>query len=74
MAGASVSMPGKVMLSLSTAQSESYESCLEVWRDLVKRGLQTPVTITTDGAPGLLKAVDAMSPRSLRMGCWFHKM
>ena len=42
----------KVLLTLSTANSESYESCLEVLRDLVKRGLQTPVTITTDGAPG----------------------
>lgn len=39
----------------STATSESYESCLAVLRDLVKRGLQTPVTIPTDGAPGLIK-------------------
>src|SRR4249920_3851760 len=43
----------KVLLSLSTANSESYESCIEVLRDLVKRGVPTPVTITTDGAPGL---------------------
>jgi transposase-like protein len=64
----------KVLLSLSTAHSESYESCLEVLRELVKRGLQTPVTITTDGAPGLITAVDAMWPRSLRIRCWFHKM
>ena len=40
----------KVLLSLSTTNSESYESCLEVLRGLVKRGLRTPVTITTDGA------------------------
>ena len=64
----------KVLLSLSTTNSESYESCLEVLRDLIKRGLQTPVTITTDGAPGLIKAVDSMWPRSLRIRCWFHKM
>jgi putative transposase len=64
----------KVLLSLSTTHSESYESCLEVLRDLVKRGLQPPITITTDGAPGLCKAVDAMWPRSLRIRCWFHKM
>jgi transposase-like protein len=38
------------------------------------RGLQTPVTITTDGAPGLGKAVDAMWPRSPRIRCWFHQM
>ena len=64
----------KVLLTLSTAHSESYDSCLEVLRDLVKRGLQTPVTITTDGAPGLIKAIEAMWPRSLRIRCWFHKM
>jgi transposase-like protein len=64
----------KVLLTLSTTKSESYESCLEVLRDLIKRGLQTPVTIMTDGTPGLIKAIDAMWPRSLRMRCWFHKM
>lgn len=30
--------------------------------------------MTTDGAPGLIKAVDSMWPRSLRIRCWFHKM
>lgn len=64
----------KVLLSLSTANSESYASCLAVLRDLVKRGMPTPVTITTDGAVGLTKAVDAMWPKSLRIRCWFHKM
>jgi putative transposase len=64
----------KVLRTLSTANSESYESCLEVLRDLVKRGLQTPVTITTDGAAGLTKAIDAIWPKALRIRCWFHKM
>jgi putative transposase len=64
----------KVLLTLSTANSESYESCLEVLRDLVKRGLQTPVTITTDGASGLTKAIDVIWPKALRIRCWFHKM
>lgn len=40
----------KVLLSLSTTNSESAESCLEVLRSLAKRGMQPPVTITTDGA------------------------
>ena len=64
----------KVLLSLSTTNRESYESCLEVLRGLVKRGMPTPVTITTDGAGGLTKAIDAMWPKSLRIRCWFHKM
>ena len=64
----------KVLLSLSTTNSESYESCLAVLRGLAQRGMQTPVTITTDGALGLTKAIDAMWPKSLRIRCWFHKM
>jgi putative transposase len=64
----------KVLLSLSTTNRESYESCLEVLRGLAKRGMPVPVTITTDGAIGLTKAIDAMWPQSLRIRCWFHKM
>jgi putative transposase len=63
-----------VLLSLSTANSESYESGLDVLRDLVKRGLQTPVTVTTDGAAGLTKASDALWPKAWRIRCWCHKM
>jgi putative transposase len=64
----------KVLLSLSTANSESYESCLAGLRDLLKRGLPPPVTVTTDGAAGLTKAIDAIWSKSLRIRCWFHKM
>lgn len=63
----------KVLLSLVTTKSESYESGGAGRRDLMTRGLQTPVTMTPDGAPGLIKAIDRMGPRSLRMRCWFHK-
>src|SRR5215470_4586700 len=64
----------KVLLSLSTTNSESYESCVGVRRELGKRGLRPPLTITTDGAAGLTKAIDAVWPKSLRIRCWFHKM
>jgi len=64
----------KVLLSLSTANSESFESCREVLRELVKRGLRPPATITTEGALGLTQAIDAVWPKSLRIRCWFHKM
>jgi putative transposase len=63
-----------VLLSLSLTNRESYERCVEVLRDLVKRGMPPPVTITTDGALGLTKALDTMWPKSLRIRCWFHKM
>jgi putative transposase len=62
------------LLTLSTAHSESYASGLEVLRALVQRGLQTPGTLTTDGTLGLIKAIEAMWLRSLRLRCWFQKM
>ena len=64
----------KVLLSLSPTTRESYESCLDVVRGLAKRGRQTPVTITTEGALGLTKAIEAMWPKSFRLRWWFHKM
>jgi putative transposase len=64
----------KVLVSLSTTKRESSERCLEVVRGLATRGMQTPVTITTAGALGLSKALEAMWPKSLRMRCGFHKL
>jgi transposase-like protein len=64
----------KGLRSLSTPNRESDESCLEVLRDLVRRGMQTPVTSTTAGAVGLTKAVDTLWPKSLRIRCGLHKM
>lgn len=64
----------KVLLHLSVGNSESYESWRDFLRDLVKRGLPTPLTVTTDGAPGLLRAVDEVWPKTLRVRCWAHKM
>ena len=64
----------KVLRSLSTTTRESSESCVEGVRDVVKRGSQTPVTITTEGAPGLSTAVAALGPKSLRMRCGVHQM
>ena len=43
-------------------------------RGLVKRGMRTPITITTDGARGLTKAIDTRGPKALRIRWWFHTM
>jgi transposase-like protein len=64
----------RILLSLTTGTGESFETCLDFLRDLVRRGLRTPLTVTTDGAPGLIKAVEALWPKSKRIRCWFHKM
>jgi len=52
---------------------ESYEDWLEFLRDMVKRGLPVPTFVTSDGAPGLIKAIEAV-PLSIRGRCWFHRM
>jgi transposase-like protein len=64
----------KVLLDMTCGNGESYESTMDFLRGMVKRGLRTPLTVTTDGARGLIKAVEAIWPKSLRIRCWFHKM
>jgi len=64
----------RVLLHMSLGNKESGDAWLEHLRSLVSRNLPTPLTITTDGAPGLIKAVAAMWPESERLRCWFHKM
>jgi transposase-like protein len=64
----------KVLLSLQLGNKESYDSWLEMLRDMVKRGLRIPVSVTSDGAPGAIKAIEAIFLRSLRIRCWVHRM
>jgi transposase-like protein len=45
-----------------------------VRRDLVKRGVPTPVTITSAGAVGLTKALAALWPKARRIRCGLHQM
>jgi transposase-like protein len=63
----------KILLSLALGNRESHEAWRDFLRDLVARGLATPLTITTDGAPGLLRAVAEVWPQRLRLRCWVHK-
>jgi hypothetical protein len=39
-------------------QLERFEDWLEMGRALVRRGLQAPMMVVTDGAPGLLWAME----------------
>jgi len=64
----------KVLVHLSLGNRERYEDWLEHFRDLVRRGLKAPLTVTTDGAPGLIQAVEAIWPEAERIRCWVHKM
>lgn len=63
----------KVMLHLALGNKEAYETWLDFLRDLVGRGLRAPVLVTTDGAPGLLRAMTEVFPHSLRQRCLAHQ-
>ena len=63
----------KELLSFQLVSSES-ESCW--WgflSDLKDRGLSSMEVIVSDGAPGLVKAIQALYPRSAHQLCTFHK-
>lgn len=56
----------KVLIHLSLGNKESHEGWLDHLRDLVRRGLKVPLTVTTDGAPGLIKEEARSAVRSYR--------
>jgi len=64
----------KVLLHLSPGTKESTECCKEFLQDMTRRGLRAPVLVVTDGAAGLIRAVEECFPISLRQRCLAHKM
>lgn len=64
----------KVLIHMSLGNKESRDSWLEHFRSLVERGLPEPLTVTSDGAPGAIAAIEATWPAAERLRCWFHKM
>lgn len=52
---------------------ESMDAWLECLRGLVGRGLRPPVLMTSDGAPGLVAALEQVFPKALRQRCLAHK-
>jgi len=48
-------------------------SCLGFLRWMKARGLQDPVLVTSDGAPGMIRAIDEVFRGSLRQRCLVHK-
>ncbi len=64
----------KVLLHVALGNRESSACWLEFVRGMVKRGLRRPLSITSDGAPGLVTTIDQAFPKSLRLRCWVHKM
>jgi putative transposase len=53
---------------------EAKEDWLELGRDLIVRGLAAPRLVVTDGAPGLISAVEEIWPRADRQHCAVHRL
>ena len=64
----------KHLLHLAVGSKESERCWTDFLRNMVERGLRAPTTVTSDGAPGLLHAIEAVFDRSIRIRCWFHRL
>jgi putative transposase len=62
-----------VFLGLAPAASEGHDPWEAFLADLTGRGLRPPVLVVSDGAPGLLSAVEQTFPGSLRQRCTIHR-
>jgi putative transposase len=64
----------KVLLGLAPGTKEDTASARELLRDLKARGLNDPLLVVSDGAPGLIRAIEEVFPKSLRQRCLAHRM
>jgi transposase-like protein len=64
----------RVLVALCLGMRESYEDWLDLGRDLHRRGLEQPLLVVTDGAPGLLRAVSELWPTADRQRCTVHRL
>ena len=64
----------KALLHLAPGTKEDTASCKEFFHDMRRRGLPDPLLVASDGAPGLIRAIEECLPRSVRQRCLAHKM
>ena len=64
----------KALLHLAPGTKEDTASCREFFQDMHRRGLPNPLLVASDGAPGMIRAIEECLPRSLRQRCLAHKM
>ena len=62
-----------VLLAVEPGGDESYDAWAGFLDDLKTRGLTPPLLVITDGAPGLLAALDTKMTGALRQRCLIHR-
>jgi putative transposase len=61
------------LLGLEPGDGESNDAWAEFLRGMAKRGLRPPLLVISDGAPGLIGAVEIVLSASLRQRCLIHR-
>lgn len=64
----------KHLLHLGVGNKESEACWTGFFRGMLARGLRLPTTATSDGAPGLIRAIEVCFPTTVRIRCWFHRL
>ena len=62
-----------MLLDEVLGRRERFEDWLEMGRGLVRRGLRAPMLVVTDGAPGLIRAMEELWPDSDRQRYTMHR-
>ena len=60
-------------IGLAPGTGESADAWLAFLTDLAERGLASPLLVISDGAPGLIAAIEQAYPRALRQRCLIHR-
>jgi putative transposase len=63
-----------VFVALAPGTSESTDAWAKFLTDLRERGLACPLLIVSDGAKGLIAAVEQIYPHALRQRCLIHRL
>jgi transposase-like protein len=64
----------RVLLDVCLGQRERADDWLDLGRGLIRRGLRSPLLVVTDGAPGLIRAVEELWPDADRGRCTVHRL
>jgi len=64
----------KQLISMASGNRESTEQWREFFHDMIKRNMRRPLLVVSDGAAGLIRAVDEVFYRSRRQRCIAHKL
>src|SRR5215213_4332665 len=64
----------KVLLHLMAGSKEDTETVRAFFQDMRARGLGDPLVVVSDGAPGVIRAIEECFPRSARQRCLAHRM